>query len=110
MVSEIERNFEKLNEKIIGYFQNNDESLSAAKELFASFIRSNRQLESVSSIEQLLGLLKRKGFYKAGEFNVFRIFRKIIDDDDYLALVTRHQQLVNSYRDTQEPPVNIYGN
>ena len=83
MKSEIEINFDKLNEKIIAYFQNNDESLRGAKELFASFIDSTRRLEAVKNIQQLLKLLQHRGLYSKIEYNTFRIFEKIIDDESY---------------------------
>ena len=108
MKSEIELNFEKLNEKIIAYFQNNDESLRGAKELFASFINSTRRLEAVTNIQQLLKLLQHRGIYSKNEFNTFRIFEKIIEDENYSNLVARHKELCKKYSNL-EPIKNKYG-
>jgi hypothetical protein len=108
MKSEIELNFENLNEKIIAYFHNNDESLRGAKQLFASFINSTRRLEAVTNIQQLLKLLQHRGLYSKYEYNTFRIFEKIIEDESYSNLLARHKELCKKYADT-EPNTNKYG-
>ncbi|CAH1723234.1 unnamed protein product [Chironomus riparius] len=107
MQSEIEINFDKLNVKIIAYFQNNDESLLGAKELFAPFIESTRRLEAVTNIQQLLKLLQHRGLYSKIEYNTFRIFEKIIDDESYSNLVAKQKELCKKYPDPV--PVKKYG-
>jgi hypothetical protein len=104
-------NFEKLHEKIVEHFnQNNDDSsLNEAKELFKTFINSNRQLQKVFNINDLLKILKRQGFYGAFDFSIPRIFNKIIFDESYKALVARHQSLLQSYNGNMEPLNNVYG-
>lgn len=110
MSAEIDLNFKKLNENILKYFRNNDESLDGAKELFSSFIQSNRQLESVKNIQQLLALLQRRGLYSPTEFNTFRIFQKIIDDESFSSLVAKHQELLKSYEKKADSNItNKYG-
>lgn len=110
MQTEIQINFENLNESIITYFQNNDDSLADAKELFSTFINSNRQLERVKNVENLLELLKRVGQYGSHKFNTFRVFQKIINDERYKELVQKHKQLLNSQPSGSEVKLkNYYG-
>lgn len=108
MKSEIELNFDKLNENIVSYFQNNDESLRAARDLFAPFIESNRQWENVKNIHHLLALLKRRGIYSKFNFNTFRIFQKIIEDENFSTLVAQHQKLLETHSDTGDELKNTY--
>jgi hypothetical protein len=105
---EIQSSFLQLNDKVINYFQNNCESLQAAKELFL-FLSSTRQLEQIDSIQKLLKALKRKGLYDANECRTtLRIFLKIIIDDDFANMVESHNHLL-SQSHVEEPLRNIYG-
>jgi hypothetical protein len=107
MALNVERSFGRLNEKIIMHFRSNDESLLIdAKELFSSFIKSNRQLQRVQNIEQLLTMLQRRDIYGPYEFNAFKIFQKIIFDDEFITLVADHQSLLAT---AQDPISNQYG-
>lgn len=62
-MTELEVNFAKLNEQIIVYFHSNNEAqlVQESKELFSEWIDSKRALERISTVKELLKLLKRRG-------------------------------------------------
>ncbi|KAG5682445.1 hypothetical protein PVAND_011797 [Polypedilum vanderplanki] len=106
MSASIITSFEQINEKIVIHFNKNiGNLLNEAKDFFSSFINSNRQLNKVHNIEQLLKLLQRRGIYNAYEFTGLRIFQKIILDDEFNALVKAHQSMLST---SQELLSNIY--
>lgn len=111
MNAEVQLSFEKLNNYISAYFQNNDESslLCDAKEYFSSFINSTRKLERIQNIEDLLKLLKRNGLFNAYYRNSFRVFSKIIIDNNFDELVQGHNALLNTLPNVDQPLKNIYG-
>jgi hypothetical protein len=108
---DIDQNFDKIHGNVISYFESNDESLlDDAKQLFSTFINSNRQLQRVKNVRQLLLLLQRRELLGPLEFNMLRIFQKIISDDEFFELVARHQSLL--HQSALEPSLNFnhYGN
>lgn len=112
MTNTIELSFQKLNKSILTYYNNNkdDSPMRDAREFFSSFINSTRQLEKCVKIEDLLRLLRRRGFFNPYDRNTLRIFVKFINDENYEKLVSEHYELLNSSEAEEEEPVrNIYG-
>lgn len=105
-MNELELSFEKLDAYIRSTIHD-ESSLIEAKQLCGSWVNSNRQMEKITIIDQLLELLKRRGLYNQKEYNVFKMFKKIIHDPAFNDIVDRHKVLVQQ----QVPlnPRNIYG-
>lgn len=106
-MSELEINFAQL-DNYIRISVNDEQSLIAAKQLCESWINSNRQMEKITNIEQLLNILKRRGLYNESEYNILKVLRKIIHDPVFFDMVD-HQKLLLSYRQEQPSLQNIYG-
>lgn len=109
---EIAASFEKLNESIIDYVHENDESqlITELKDLFAGWIDSKRRLRNIRDIQQFLSVLKQRSKYKPDEFDVFnQLSKKIFTDSKFADLVENHCKLLKE-RSSETPPLrNLYG-
>lgn len=85
----------------------NSNDLQGVKELFKDWIGSNRQMERIKTIDQLLELLKRRAFYGIYEFNSLKLLRKLIQNEEFSELIDRHHALLRNHP-TREL-VNTYG-
>lgn len=106
MSARIAESFERLDRIIKQHFLD-ESALCEAKELMSEWIDSNRQLEAISNVSQLLAVLRRRGLYKSEEFTAFRLFMKLIDGVEFNRLAEQHQLLLQS-RPLSEPS-NVYG-
>lgn len=104
-MGELKSNFEKI-DQYIRLSVNNESLLDETKELLRSWI-SNRQMENITNIDDLLGLLRRRGSYNQEEFTVLKAFKKIIPDPIFEDMVEHHRQLLQSEASTN--PRNEYG-
>lgn len=104
-MSALSLNFEKI-DKHIRESLNNESSLAEAKELLKSWINSNRQMKRIKSIDRLLMLLKTKRLYNQDEFNMLKVFTKIIPDPVFDDLIEKHKQLLQKELPS---PHNEYG-
>lgn len=77
MSSEAQRNFKTIEKFLIDSFHANPELIKGAKELFSE-LDCNRQLENVNTIEELLAFLIRRGYWKADNMYVLRLFKKLM--------------------------------
>lgn len=113
MDSDIQLSFEQLNQFILAYFENNDESslMRDVKLNFSSFINSKRKLESIRNVDDLLKLLKRKGLYDPHDRKSLRIFSKTIIDENFEKMVEAHNALLNKlpHLDEENSSTNKYG-
>lgn len=108
---ELQENFEKLNASIVEYVRANNESqlVQELKEVFEQWIDSKRQLRNITTVEQLLAILKQRGLYKPEELYVFRGFKKIFNDQNFSDLVEKHHNLLKKNATGAESQSNFYG-
>lgn len=104
-MTELHRSFAKL-DKYVRSTVKDASTLMEAKQFWESWIQSNRQMEKIITIDQLLTLLKRRGHYNLAEYNAFKVFKKIINDPTFNDMIDHHKVLV------RKDPVllkNVYG-
>lgn len=107
MISDLETSFNNIDLLIRRNISNNNNDLDSVKELFKDWIGSNRQMERIKTIDQLLELLKRRAFYGLYEFNSLKLIRKLIQNEEFSELVDRHHALL---RNNPTPDlINRYG-
>ena len=106
-MNELELNFERL-DKYIRSTINDESSVTEATEVWSSWINSNRQIEKITNVDQLLKLLERRGIYNQEEYNVFKVFKKIIHDPVFDDMVECHKILLKQH--VSSNPRNVYGN
>lgn len=85
----------------------NNEEFSVAKEFLSGWVNSNRQMENIKTIDELLKLLKRRGIYKSQHFNALRVFKKVIHDSAFHDMVDKHLLLQQESEDGKR---NLFGN
>ena len=107
MISDLERSFNNIDLSIKRIISSNSNDLQEFKELFRDWIGSNRQMERIKTIDQLLDLLKRRAFYGIYEFNSLKLIRKLIQNEEFSELVDRHHSLLRN--NTTRDLVNRYG-
>lgn len=109
MPSEVEETFERLEKFVTNEFQSehSDRLLEEVKQLF-SWLKENRRLDEVSSIDELLALLRRSGCWRHNSFHVFDVFKKLINNAEYEDLVEKLNHLQKESNDWTIK--NQYGN
>lgn len=107
MISDLERSFNNIDLLVKRIMSINSNDLQGVKELFKDWIGSNRQMERIKTIDQLLELLKRRAFYGIYEFNSLKLLRKLIQNEEFSELIDRHHALLRNHP-TREL-VNTYG-
>lgn len=88
-----ETKFEQL-DRYIRSALSDSSSLAEAKVIWWEWIKSNRQMENIENIDDLLKLLKRRGIYHALEYNAFRVFKKVIHQASFHALVESYKLVI----------------
>ncbi|CAO1398904.1 unnamed protein product [Diamesa hyperborea] len=96
MISDLEKSFNNIDLLIKRIISKNSDDLQGVKELFKDWIGSNRQMERIKTIDQLLDLLKRRAFYGIYEFNSLKLVRKLIHNEEFSELVDRHHALLRN--------------
>lgn len=78
-----------------------------AKSLLRELINSTRLYERTNNLEDLLKLLRRRGLYNKQELSALSVLKTVVDDENFTALLTKHQNLLSSFQ--QHESSNIYG-
>lgn len=106
MNPELIQSYDTLTAYIKAAFQENDSLLNDAKELWAESIQSVRQLESIETVDQFLKLLYKRGLFGPDNDIGFRMFMKIIQDNDFERMAKDHNNLINEMRDSPRQKIN----
>lgn len=80
---------------------------SDVKSLLRELINSSRQYERIDNLESLFKVLRRKGLYNPHETSVLNAIKSVIDDPNFIALLTKQQNLLSSFQRYESS--NIYG-
>lgn len=85
-----------------------DNELEAAKESCANWINSKRKIDKIRTCDDLFECLVYKGVFAPYKINIFRMFQKLLNDDEIYRLLEDHETKVRDQHNSVVL-VNEYG-